>query len=316
MLIEHDLRVAAVAASDGAGALRPAGLSVPAGQLLWPEDGPDNQRCYALLDATNVTFLAERLEQSGMPYACLYEDARGERLTASAPWLVALDPDARFTRELLTPAGAQKNPRFLLDARPGILLMSRADLPTLRHHLRHYTMLRDENGAGVLFRLQEPGFLPALLDKSSASEIAAFFRDVDCAIHWRAGFHDDSWEILTARPGPALPSPSAHGWPVPILGPVQRRALRDALYLRRAREMGMAHAAAPDERAARAAVYHRLLCAGYDGEPTFREGYEVVSRLPHDALLAFWRTIESEQYSLRFVFLTFAKANGLEKVMS
>ena len=316
MLIEHDLTIIPVAAADDAGAMRRASLSAPASPLLWPEGGPNDRRCYALLDATNVTFLAERLEQSAMPAACLYEDARGERLTASAPWLVALDPDARFTRELMTPAGAQKNPRFLLDARPGILLMSRADLPTLRHHLRHYTMLRDESGAGVLFRLQEPGFLPALLDKSSATEIATFFRHVDSVIHWREGFHDDSWEILTARPGPALPPPPAQGWPVTVLGPVQRRALRDALYERHAREMAIAHANAPEERAARAAVYHRLLCAGYDGAPTFREGYDVVSRLPQEALLAFWRTIESEQYSLRFVFLTYAKANGLEKVMS
>lgn len=316
MLIEHDLKVVSVPAHDDAAPLRRASLLPDLGPLLWPAGNTDGARCYGLLDATNVTFLAERLEQSALPAACLYDDARGERLTTSAPWLAQLDPDARFVRELFTPADADQNPRFLLGSRPGIVLISRADLPTLRHHLRHYTMLRDEAGAGVLFRLQEPGFLPALLDKSSAHEIATFFRHVDTVIHWRAGFRDGTWEFVTARPGPALPAPPTDSRSVTVLGPVQRRALRDALYERKAREMAMAHTPNPKERAARSAIYHRLLCGGYDGEPTFREGYEVVSRLSRDALLAFWRVIESEKYSLRFVFLSFAEANGLEKVMS
>ena len=315
MLIEHDLEVISIKAADDASGLHPANLGSAVRHLLWSESDPA-MHCYALLDATNVTFLAERLEQSALPSSCLYDDGRGERLTASAPWLAQLDPNARFLRELLTPAGPDRNPRFLLDGRPGILLTSRADLPTLRHHLRHYTMLRDEFGAGVLFRLQEPGFLPALLDKSAALEIATFFRQVDRLIHWQPGFDDDSWEFRTTRPGPALPPPPAQGTPVTVLGPVQRRALRDALFERQARAMAIAHSPNPDERAARAAFYHRLLCAGYTGEPTFREGFEVASRLPPDPLLAFWRTVESGQYSPRFIFLSFARANGLEKVMS
>lgn len=316
MLIEHDLTVVSVPPHDDVGALGRASLLPSATDLLWPQADPPDTRCYGLLDATNVTFLADRLEQSALPAACLYDDGRGERLTASAPWLAELRPQSRFVRELFTPAAEDANPRFLLDGRPGILLISRANLPTLRHHLRHYTILRDETGASVLFRLQEPGFLPALLDKSAPPEIAAFFKHVDMVIHWRPGFRDHTWEFLTARPGAALPPAPAHSGPVTVLGPVQRRALRDALYERKARAMAMAHAEDPEDRAARSAIYHRLLCSGYDGEPTFREGYEVVARLSRDALLAFWRVIESEKYSLRFVFLSFAEANGLEKVMS
>ncbi|MDO5604392.1 MAG: DUF4123 domain-containing protein [Paracoccus sp. (in: a-proteobacteria)] len=277
--------------------------------------GTEQVRTYALLDSSIVTFLSDRLDMSGLPHACLYSNDAAEDLSIAAPWLVELQPESRLTRELLTPAGADDNPRYLFDRRPGIVLHAPVSLPVLRHHLRHYTMLLDEFGVREIFRLQEPGFLPALLDKCSPAEISAFFGPVAALIHWRPALIDGKWEVLCASPAPGLPESDPDMAPVPLLGPAQRRGLREALFERQARDMAMAHTDIPAERAARADVYLRLYCAGFDGEPTFAEAYMVVRELPPKARPDFWATVESGENSLRFILVQFVKEFDLDGVL-
>lgn len=113
---------------------------------------------YALLDAAKVPNLADLLAGSGLEHRCLFKGEPAETLRDVAPWLVRLEPEARFTRNLFT---AGKMPGALWDRRPGVLIRSRAEFQPLWAFLRKFTRLQDEAGKWFYFRFWEPDYLEA-----------------------------------------------------------------------------------------------------------------------------------------------------------
>lgn len=160
---------------------------------------------YALLDAGKLQFLTDRLGQSGLAYVSLYSrDSHAD----VAPYLVQLAPDADLTRHFFAFDPAQDNPWYMLAKSPGILLRSHRDLQTLQAHLRHYTMLPDEDGVRQFFRFQEPGFLDAVLQYCGPEEVGSFFSCVRDFLYLMPALEEGLWDAVQVAPGPGIAAPA------------------------------------------------------------------------------------------------------------
>lgn len=115
---------------------------------------------YAVLDAIKIANLPELLEDSGLEHRCLFKGDAHDELKDVAPWVVRLDQDSSFTRNLFTRSDA---PWHLWDCEPGVYIRSRGTLDDMWRHLRKFTRLRDEGGAWLYFRFWQADILLDLL---------------------------------------------------------------------------------------------------------------------------------------------------------
>lgn len=114
---------------------------------------------YAILDAAKVPNLPELLEASGLVHKCLFKGGAYDELKNVAPWIVQLEEDNAFIRNLFTRSDA---PWHLWDAEPGIYLRSHGTLDEMWKHFRKFTKIQDEKGNWLYFRFWEPRALAAL----------------------------------------------------------------------------------------------------------------------------------------------------------
>ncbi|WP_299692253.1 DUF4123 domain-containing protein [uncultured Tateyamaria sp.] len=114
--------------------------------------GAADQLTYAILDAARIDGLAERLENAGLPHACLFSNT--DDLGGVAPWLVEIDRAAPLTRQMFTDG---EGPRALWRTDAGVLLRTVLPLADLRAHLRRFTQVRMAADADpVFFRFWDP----------------------------------------------------------------------------------------------------------------------------------------------------------------
>lgn len=223
---------------------------------VWTALFPDRAgAAYALLDAAVLRNLPERLGASGLDHACLYRGDALDRLGDVAPWLVALDPDAPFARELLSEGAA---PWTGWNTRFGWLLQTPAPLVRLRDHLRRFTMTEDEDGERYLFRFWDPS--------TSGAFLAAALRDPAEAGRWLTLAGGEPLRIVVAEPDGDVVAhaPGPDGARAAGAGPFRlrdgdRRALRENLDARDVNRMtdhfaGMDHFAGYDRHVLRAGI--------------------------------------------------------------
>lgn len=115
---------------------------------------------YAILDAAKVPNLPELLNASGLIHKCFFKGDAYDELKDVAPWIVQLEDDNAFTRNLFTKSDA---PWHLWDTEPGIYLRSYGTLNEMWKHLRKFTKVQDEDGKWLYFRFWEPRALTALI---------------------------------------------------------------------------------------------------------------------------------------------------------
>ena len=119
---------------------------------------------YAILDAAKITNLPDLLEASGLEHRCLFKGAAYDDLKDVAPWIVRLEQNNTFTRNLFTRTDA---PWHLWDADPGIYLRSPRTLDDLWTHFRKFTKVQGENGAWLYFRFWEGSFIATAITYSN-----------------------------------------------------------------------------------------------------------------------------------------------------
>lgn len=98
---------------------------------------------YTILDASKVTGLPDLLENSGLEHLCLFKGDAYDEMKDVAPWLVRLEEDNSFTRNLFTQSDA---PRHLWNTEPGIYFRSRRGLDEVWRHFRKFTRIQDKAG--------------------------------------------------------------------------------------------------------------------------------------------------------------------------
>lgn len=133
---------------------------------------------YAILDAAKVFGLAEDIAASGLKHRCLFTGNAAEELADVAPYLVALAPDARFTRHIFSHDPDSDVRWFFWSREPGLFLRSTANIDTIRAHFRKFTRIRDEAGKWFYFRFWEPRWTPTLLADMAPEDRADFFGPV------------------------------------------------------------------------------------------------------------------------------------------
>lgn len=121
------------------------------GMMLFDRQHPDDlpRRTYAILDAAICTALPEMLETSDLVHRCLFTGAALEDNGAAAPWLVALEPQHRLTRMLIS---TTDRPGGMWDLAPGIIIKSSLDFAALWSHCRKFTRIRDAEGKWLFYR--------------------------------------------------------------------------------------------------------------------------------------------------------------------
>lgn len=107
---------------------------------------------YAILDAAKVTNLPEILERSGLEHRCLFKGNAYDELKNVAPWIVRLEEDNAFTRNLFTRGDAHW---CMWDQEPGIYVRARGTLDDMWKHFRKFTRIQDEDGKWFYFRFWE-----------------------------------------------------------------------------------------------------------------------------------------------------------------
>ncbi|MEP1519384.1 DUF4123 domain-containing protein [Ascidiaceihabitans sp.] len=285
---------------------------------LFPDvpKGSAPQFLYALLDAGKIPFLLDRLGQAELDHVCLYDfDDFDDDTQQVAPWLVRLTADSDITRQFFSFDADDDNPFHMLVHGGGILLRSHADIAALRGHLRHYTVLPDEGGVRMVFRMQEPGYLDAFLAVSSDAEIATFFSHVLELTYLLPSLEDGKWDAISVR-APTVTAQNAQGLHArPKLDKARRDNLRHMRNLIQARALAVKTGADLADREARADTYYKILMTGYDNEPTVIRTHDLLRRVPEGALQPYWDAVRSGDHSLGYLNHRLAAHYGLEDLV-
>jgi hypothetical protein len=136
-------------------------------QHLWPHG--DDERTFAVLDGARDPIIQGAVQRSGLPYRCLYTGALDPALARAAPYVVQLERDAPFTRDLAGRWG---------DAW-GIFLRAPGGLAALHRHLRRFLRVQDERGRTLVFRYYDPRVLRPYLPTCTEAELDYVFGPVE-----------------------------------------------------------------------------------------------------------------------------------------
>lgn len=129
---------------------------------------------YAVLDACDDPDVQAKVRELGPDRAlCLYRGVTDPRMLAGAPYLVCLDvtllPWVHGT----------------LWSRPwGILVVSKSDLTTVRHHLRKLLTVKGPDHQALYFRFYDPRVLRTYLPTLSRNDLDEVFGPV---LAWGVG---------------------------------------------------------------------------------------------------------------------------------
>lgn len=175
-------------------------------RTLWP-DGPKSKLgVWAILDCARDPKIYLALLESRLEFRCLYSGKLPRELELVAPQLVELTPTSRLTARWLDEGWGQSW---------GVLL--KIDDPSnLRHHLRKFLKVRDEDDRRLIFRFYDPRVLRAYLPTCTADEWREFFGPIT---NYLAEDHDGArlrefgvkGELLASRTAAV---PSSAGRPV------------------------------------------------------------------------------------------------------
>ena len=135
-------------------------------------------KCYFILDANKHKFL--KPESFHCRIENLFQGEFAEITKEIGPYLVEVIPYPDYKAEselmgLFSDEGAMT--RFNWHEELGIFIHSRYDFDTVLHHLRHFPVMKDENGKWFFFRFYDPKVLRNYLDviATSPEKLDKFF---------------------------------------------------------------------------------------------------------------------------------------------
>ena len=158
-------------------------------QALWPQGAKSRLKVWAILDCARDPTIYLALLESRLEFRCLYSGKLPRELEMVAPHLVELSPDSRLLA------------RWIDDGwgRAWGVMLTTADVSNLRHHLRKFLKVQDEDGRSLLFRYYDPRVLRAYLPTCTPQELVAFFGPLDQWMAEKPG--DDSLTSFALNSG-------------------------------------------------------------------------------------------------------------------
>jgi len=138
---------------------------------LWPSPLQDAApRVFALLDAARDEQIYPALLKADCEWLCLYRGDAAVTMAEVAPYLVELQPYARFTWWLLEKGWGNSW---------GMFLHAAVKLDRLQAHFRRLVMAQLPDGKMVYFRFYDPRVLRAYLPTCTPKELEAMFGPVE-----------------------------------------------------------------------------------------------------------------------------------------
>lgn len=135
-------------------------------QTLWPANGRES--VWAVLDCARDPRIYVALIESRVEFRCLYSGRLPRALEMVSPHLVELLPSNRLTARWLDEGWGKAWGMF----------MQVGDASDLRHHLRKFLKVQDEQGRRLLFRYYDPRVLRAYLPTCRTDELRQVFGPV------------------------------------------------------------------------------------------------------------------------------------------
>jgi hypothetical protein len=133
---------------------------------LWPAGMSSRVSCWAILDGARDERIFGAVDRTSQDKCCLYAGDLPWQLQMAAPYLVQLDKDDAFTNYLIDTGWGNSW---------GVFFRSETSLRNLRHHLRGFLRVRDENNRRLLFRYYDPRVLRIYLPTCNQKELATVF---------------------------------------------------------------------------------------------------------------------------------------------
>jgi hypothetical protein len=139
--------------------------------------GEPETRAYAILDGASIPELElpRVLWDMEPENICLYRGKLEPDLAATAPYLVALDRDAEFTRWVIEQGWGNHWGVF-------VLTPDTVELHVLRKHFRGFLMVRSPEGKLLYFRYYDPRVLRVYLPTCNEEEVRTLFGPVSAYV--------------------------------------------------------------------------------------------------------------------------------------
>jgi hypothetical protein len=136
---------------------------------LWPLGLSSRMSVYTILDGARDSRIYGAVEGCYQEKHCLYSGDLPWQLQRTAPYLVKLDRDDRFTAYLLDNGWGGSW---------GVWLRTETSSQQLRKHLRGFLRVKDEAGRRLIFRYYDPRVLRIYFPTCRPSELETFFGPV------------------------------------------------------------------------------------------------------------------------------------------
>lgn len=140
-------------------------------QELWKASSQRDSLLYAILDGARDPRIYASVLTSGCEHECLYTGELEADLRQTAPYLLRIDRDKPYLRQLIERGWGDNW---------GIFLRSTAPFKALRRHLRGFLMVYDPNIRPLYFRYYDPRVLRMYLPTCNAQELATVFGPIEC----------------------------------------------------------------------------------------------------------------------------------------
>jgi len=137
--------------------------------VLWPQEQRSNMSVWAVLDCAREPAVYRALLDSRLEFRCLFSGRLPLELELVAPQLVEILPGQRLLRRWVEQGWGRSW---------GVLLRIE-DPANLRHHLRKFLRVRDEQERPLLFRYYDPRVLGSFLPLADAQQRATLFGPID-----------------------------------------------------------------------------------------------------------------------------------------
>jgi len=142
-----------------------------------------SQPLYAILDAARSPQVLQLLSGAAEQFQILYDGISAIEMATCAPYLVRLPERSRLLRKLVRQGWGQSW---------GVYFVSDAPFAEVRKHLRHFLMVKTEDGKDFYFRFYDPRVLGGFLKTCEPKQEREFFGPVRT-------FYADSLEAFQPR---------------------------------------------------------------------------------------------------------------------
>lgn len=269
-------------------------------------DNVPPMQTYAILDAAKVVNFTTMLSASKLQYKCLFKGEAFDELKEVAPYIVQLEENNDFTRNLFSHEPDKTVPWFMWDQEPGIYVRSRTDLNTMQRHFRKFTKVQDENGKWFYFRFWEPQHMQACFELFTVTELASVFHNIANFLALNLYATDEpSYRIFSAD----IPATEYQKIAQPlVLNQPKRLGLKTIVCQKQTYQLYAELPIPSTEKTLFITTAKRLLLTDNDDSSQILTAHKILLNINDKQRQEFWRAVESGNHSLGYV-LFMAKQN-------